>query len=180
VFGLLETRPLRLVPGRLSFGAFAVVVFGGLAALYPVYRDYARAEVLYYGSRPAEQYTANPSFLFQAWGEYGLATLQPMNSMDLQHKLAMHKQAIALLPGETVLRRYAVLQALSGDTAAALDTVERLRIFAEELKDWPSQLSYLYELTDEQKSLAGFKAELVKRYGLPGSDVNQDDDTDED
>jgi O-antigen ligase len=180
VFGLLETRPLRLVPGRLSFGAFAVVVFGGLAALYPVYRDYARAEVLYYGSRPAEQYTANPSFLFQAWGEYGLATLQPMNSMDLQHKLAIHKQAIALLPGETVLRRYAVLQALSGDTAAALDTVERLRIFAEELKDWPSQLSYLYELTDEQKSLAGFKAELVKRYGLPGSDVNQDDDTDED
>jgi O-antigen ligase len=179
VFGLLETRPLRLVPGRLSFGAFAVVVFGGLAALYPVYRDYARAEVLYYGSRPAEQYTANPSFLFQAWGEYGLATLQPMNSMDLQHKLAMHKQAIALLPGETVLRRYAVLQALSGDTAAALDTVERLRIFAEELKDWPSQLSYLYELTDEQKSLAGFKAELVKRYGLPHPDVNQDDDSEE-
>jgi hypothetical protein len=179
VFGLLETRPLRLVPGRLSFGAFAVVVFGGLAALYPVYRDYARAEVLYYGARPAEQYTANPSFLFQAWGEYGLATLQPMNSMDLQHKLAMHKQAIALLPGETVLRRYAVLQALSGDTAAALDTVERLRIFAEELKDWPSQLSYLYELTDEQKSLAGFKAELVKRYGLPHPDVNQDDDSEE-
>jgi hypothetical protein len=168
------------VPGRLSFGAFAVVVFGGLASLYPVYRDYARAEVLYYGARPAEQYTANPSFLFQAWGEYGLATLQPMNSMDLQHKLAMHKQAIALLPGETVLRRYAVLQALSGDTAGALDSAERLRIFADELKDWPSQLSYLYELTDEQKSLAGFKAELVKRYGLPQSDVNQDDDSDED
>jgi O-antigen ligase len=180
VFGLLETRPLRLVPARLSFGAFAVVVFGGLAALYPVYRDYARAEVLYYGSRPAEQYTASPSFLFRAWGEYGLATLQPMNSLDLQHKLAMHRQAIALLPGETVLRRYAVLQALSGDTAAALDTVERLKIFAQELKDWPSQLGYLYQLTDEQKSLAGFKAELVKRYGMPPSDVNQDDDEGDD
>ncbi|CAB3783922.1 hypothetical protein LMG28614_01770 [Paraburkholderia ultramafica] len=180
VFGLLETRPLRLVPGRLSFGAFAVVVFGGLAALYPAYRDYARAEVLYYGERPAEQYTAAPSFLFQAWGEYGLATLQPMNAMNLQHKLAMHKQAIALLPGETVLRRYAVLQALSGDTAAALDTVARLKIFSEELKDWPAQLSYVYQLTDEQKSLAGFKAELVKRYGTPSSDVNQDDDSDED
>ncbi|MFM0034206.1 PglL family O-oligosaccharyltransferase [Paraburkholderia strydomiana] len=181
VFGLLETRPLRLVPARLSFGAFAVVVFGGLAALYPVYRDYARAEVLYYGSRPAEQYTAAPSFLFRAWGEYGLATLQPMNSVDLQRKLTMHRQAIALLPGETVLRRYAVLQALSGDTAAALDTVERLKIFAEELKDWPSQLGYLYQLTDEHKSLAAFKAELVKRYGMPSSDVNQDDDeSDED
>ncbi|QQC63577.1 PglL family O-oligosaccharyltransferase [Paraburkholderia ginsengisoli] len=180
VFGLLETRPLRLVPARLSFGAFAVVVFGGLAALYPVYRDYARAEVLYYGSRPAEQYTADPSFLFRAWGEYGLATLQPMNSLDLQRKLAMHRQAIALLPGETVLRRYAVLQALSGDTAAALDTVERLKIFAEELKDWPSQLGYLYQLTDEHKSLAGFKAELVKRYGMPAADVNQDDDESDD
>ncbi|NKJ45365.1 polymerase [Burkholderia sp. SG-MS1] len=181
VFGLLETRPLRLVPARLSFGVFAGVVFGGLAALYPVYRDYARAEVLYYGSRPAEQYTAAPSFLFRAWGEYGLATLQPMNSVDLQRKLAMHREAIALLPGETVLRRYAVLQALSGDTAAALDTVERLKIFAEELKDWPSQLGYLYQLTDEHKSLAGFKAELVKRYGMPSSDLNQvDDESDED
>jgi multisubunit Na+/H+ antiporter MnhF subunit len=180
VFGLLETRSLRLVSARLSFGAFAVVVFGGLAALYPVYRDYARAEVLYYGSRPAEQYAANPSFLFRAWGEYGLATLQPMNSMDLQHKLAMHKQAIALLPGETVLRRYAVLQALSGDTAAALDTVERLKIFSQELKDWPSQLGYLYQLLDEQKSLAGFKAELVKRYGASSAAVEPDDDSDED
>jgi hypothetical protein len=135
--------------------------------------------VLYYGQRPAEQYRADPSFLFQAWGEYGLATLLPMNSMDLQHKLAMHKQAMALLPGETVLRRYAVLQALSGDQAAALDTVERLKIFATELKDWPSQLSYLYELCDEQKTLTGFKAELVKRYGMPSGDVNEDDDSDE-
>jgi O-antigen ligase len=180
VFGLLETRPLSFVPERVSFGAFAVVVFGGLAALYPVYRDYARAEVLYYGSRPAEQYTADPSFLFQAWGEYGLATLQPMNSMNLQHKLDMHKKAIALLPGETVLRRYAVLQAMSGDTTAALDTVERLKIFAQELKDWPSQLGYLYQLVDEQKTLGGFKDELVKRYGTPQSGVNEDDDSDED
>ena len=180
VFGLLETRPLRVVPANLSLGAFAVVVFGGLAALYPVYRDYARAEVLYYGARPAEQYGADPSFLFGAWGEYGLATLQPMNPLNLQRKLAMHKQAIALLPGETVLRRYAVLQALTGDTAAALDTVERLRIFAEELKDWPAQLGYLYELVDEQKSLAGFKEQLVKRYGTPAADSTSDDDSDED
>jgi O-antigen ligase len=180
VFGLLETRPLRLVPARLSLGVFVVVVFGGLASLYPVYRDYARAEVLYYGSRPAEQYSADPSFLFQAWGEYGMATLQPMNATNLPHKLAMHRQAIALLPGETVLRRYAVLQALSGDAAGALDTVERLKIFAEELKDWPSQLGYLYQLTDEQKALTGFKAELVKRYGTPPTDVNQDDDSDDD
>ncbi|WP_144147985.1 PglL family O-oligosaccharyltransferase [Paraburkholderia sp. BCC1884] len=180
VLGLLETRPLRFVPAGLSFGAFAVVVFGGLAALYPVYRDYARAEVLYYGSRPAEQYRADPSFLFQAWGEYGLATLLPMNSMDLSHKLAMHRKAMALLPGETVLRRYAVLQALSGDTAGAFDTVDRLKIFAEELHDWPSQLGYLYGLCDEQKSLGGFKAELVKRFGLPPGDVNQDDDSDDD
>jgi O-antigen ligase len=179
VFGLLETRPLRLVPARLSFGAFAVIVFGGIAALYPVYRDYARAEVLYYGSRPAEQYRADPSFLFRAWGEYGMATLLPMNSMDLPHKLAMHRQAMALLPGETVLRRYAVLQALSGDTPAAFDTVERLKIFAEELKDWPSQLSYLYQLCDEQKTLGSFKAELVKRYGMPPGEVDQDDDSDE-
>jgi O-antigen ligase len=180
VFGLLETRSLRLLPGRVSFGVYVVVVFGGLAALYPICRDYNRAEVLYYGARPAEQYGEDPSFLFRAWGEYGMATLLPMNAMDLDHKLAMHQQALALLPGETVLRRYAVLQALSGDTNAAFDTVTRLKIFAEELHDWPSQQGYLYELCDEQKSLAGFKAELVKRYGTPPKDVNQDDDDSDD
>jgi hypothetical protein len=109
-----------------------------------------------------------------------MATLLPMNAMDLDHKLAMHKQALALLPGETVLRRYAVLQALSGDTNAAFDTVARLKIFSEELHDWPSQQGYLYELCDEQKSLAGFKAELVKQYGTPPKGVNQDDDDSDD
>jgi hypothetical protein len=157
-----------------------VIVFGGLAALYPVYRDYTRAEVLYYGSRPAEQYRADPSFLFGAWGEYGLATLLPVDANDLPHKLAMHRRAIALLPGETVLRRYAVLQALNGDTAAAFDTVGRLKIFAQELHDWPSQLASLYDLCDEQPSLAGFKAELVKKYGTPPPGANQQDDEGDD
>ncbi len=180
VFGLLEAKPLRLVSGATSFAAYVLIVFGGLVALYPIYRDYNRAEVLYYGSRPAEQYRADPSFLFRAWGEYGMATLLPMNAMDLQNKLSMHKQAMALLPGETVLRRYAVLQALSGDTAAAFDTVERLKLFAEELNDWPSQLAYLYELCDQQKTLAGFKNELVKKYGSPPENINQDDEEDDD
>jgi O-antigen ligase len=180
VIGLLETRPLRLVPRSLSFRVYAVLVFGGLAALYPIYRDYARAEVLYYGAHPADEYRADPSFLFGAWGEYGMATLLPVNAMDLSTKLAMHKQAIALLPGETVLRRYAVLQALDGQTDPAFDTVERLKIFAEELHDWPSQLASLYALCDGQKTLAGFKAELVKKYGMPPKDINQDDEGDSD
>jgi O-antigen ligase len=180
VFGLLETRPLRLVSERASFGVFALVAFSGLAALYPVFRDYNRAEVLYYGARPAEQYSEDPSFLFGAWGEYGMATLLPMNSIDLDNKLAMHKKALALLPGETVLRRYAVLQALGGDTNAAFDTVERLRMFAEELHDWPVQLSALYGLCDEQKSLVGFKSELVKKYGVPPKDANSEDDDSDD
>ena len=180
VFGLLETRSLRLLPSRVSFGVYVVVVFVGLAALYPVYRDYNRSEVLYYGSSPAQQYANDPAFLFGAWGEYGMATLLPMNVQDLAHKLAMHRQALALLPGETVLRRYAVLQALSGDTNGAFDTVVRLKIFAEELKDWPSQQAYLYQLCDEQKSLASFKAELIKLYGMPPKDVNQDDDDSDD
>ncbi|MBN3754094.1 polymerase [Paraburkholderia sp. Tr-20389] len=180
VIGLLDTRPLRLIPGGLSFGAFLVIVFGGLAALYPVYRDYARSEVLYYGSRPFDQYREDPSFLFGAWGEYGMATLLPMNSQDLPHKLAMHRQAMALLPGETVLRRYAVLQALSGDTNGAFDTVDRLKIFAEELHDWPSQLGYLYDLCDQQKTLGAFKAELMKKYGTPPKDINKSDEDDDD
>jgi O-antigen ligase len=180
VFGLLETKPLRVVPSRVSLGVYAVVVFGGVAALYPVLRDYNRAEVLYYGQHPARDYGDDPSRLFGAWGDYGMATLLPMNAASLPSKLYAHQRAIALLPGETVLRRYAVLQALDGDTAGAFDTVERLRIFATELHDWQTQLASLYGLLDEQPTLADFKAQLVKKYGTPAKSVEQDDEDDSD
>jgi O-antigen ligase len=181
VIGLLETRPLRLVARPLSYGVYVVLVLGGLAALYPTLRDYNRAEVLYYGSRPAEQYRDDPSFLFTAWGEYGAATLLPINGQDLDAKLAAHRKAIALLPGETVLRRYAVLQALAGQQAEALDTMARLKIFATELRDWPKQLAAVYDLVREQgKPLVGFRLELEKRYGVPAqSQTPSDDDEDE-
>ncbi|MEA3111445.1 MAG: hypothetical protein QOG58_1244 [Caballeronia sp.] len=181
IFGLLETRPVRWVSRSFSYGLYVVLVVLGLASLYPVLRDYNRSEVLYYGSQPAEQYRADPSFLFRAWGEYGAATLLPMNSQDLATKLAMHRQALALLPGETVLRRYAVLQALAGRTQDALDTIARLQIFSTELHDWPQQLSDVYQLLDDQgKPLAGFKAELMKLYGVPAPTTNDDESDDED
>jgi len=181
IFGLLETRPLRLVSRSFSYGMYVVLVVLGLASLYPILRDYNRSEVLYYGSQPAEQYRADPSFLFGAWGEYGAATLLPMNSQNLAAKLGMHRQALALLPGETVLRRYAVLQALAGQTQDALDTIARLKIFSTELHDWPQQLADVYQLIDDQgKPLAGFKAELVKMYGVPAPTTNDDDSDDGD
>ena len=55
IFGLLETRPLRLV-SRVFVRCMLRWSCSGSASLYPVFRDYKRAEVLYYGSRPAEQY----------------------------------------------------------------------------------------------------------------------------
>ncbi|RDU99730.1 PglL family O-oligosaccharyltransferase [Trinickia dinghuensis] len=179
VFGILETKPLTFVPGRFALGLQLLIVLGGFAALHPIYRDYARAEVLYYGAHPAEEYKADPSVLFGSWGEYGMATLLPIDGNDLPMKLDMHAKALALLPGETVLRRYAALQALDGKEDQAFDTVERLKIFALVLHDWPAQLSGLYELCDDEPKLAAFKAELVKRYGAApktsGSD--QDDDS---
>ncbi|WP_206954067.1 PglL family O-oligosaccharyltransferase [Trinickia acidisoli] len=178
VFGILETKPLDFVPGRFALGLQLLVVAGGFAALGPIYRDYARAEVLYYGAHPAEEYRAAPSVLFGAWGEYGMATLLSIDSNDLQTKLAMHEKALALLPGETVLRRYAALLALDGKENQAFDTVERLKIFAVVLHDWPSQLSALYGLCDDEPKLAPFKAELVKRYG-PAPKAADDDDSDD-
>ena len=181
IFGLLETRPVRWVSRSFSYGLYVVLVVLGLASLYPILRDYNRSEVLYYGSQPAEQYREDPSFLFRAWGEYGAATLLPMNSQDLATKLAMHRQALALLPGETVLRRYAVLQALAGQSQDALDTIARLKIFSTELHDWPQQLADVYQLLDDQgKPLAGFKAELMKMYGVPAPSTKDDDSDDED
>ena len=181
IFGLLETRPLRWVSRSFSYGMYVVLVVLGLASLYPILRDYNRSEVLYYGSQPAEQYRADPSFLFGAWGEYGAATLLPMNSQDLGTKLVMHRQALALLPGETVLRRYAVLQALAGQSQDALDTIARLKIFSTELHDWPQQLADVYQLLDDQgQPLAGFKAELMKMYGVPAPSATDDDSDDED
>ena len=179
LFGLLDTRALRFVPSGVSFGAFAVIVLGGLASLFPVLRDYNRAEVLYYGTHPYEQYGSAPSYVFAPWGDYGMATLMPMTADHLGMKLAAHQRAIALLPGETVLRRYAVLQALDGNTAGALDTMDRLKIFATELHDWPTQLSAVYGLVDEHPSLAGFKTELRKRYGAAPPSPHEDEEDDE-
>jgi O-antigen ligase len=181
IFGLLETRPLRLVSRGFSYGLYVVLILTGLASLYPILRDYNRSEVLYYGSRPAEQYREDPSVLFRAWGEYGAATLVPITPQNLPAKLAMHQQALALLPGETVLRRYVVLQALDGETGDALDTMARLKIFATELHDWPTQLADVYQLLDEQgKSVSGFKDSLVKLYGVPAPDKADSDDDDDD
>jgi len=177
LFGLLDTRPLKFVPPGVSLGAYAVLVFGGLVSLYPVLRDYNRSEVLYYGSHPYEQYGKAPSYVFAPWGDYGMATLMPMTADHLGVKLAAHERALALLPGETVLRRYAVLQALDGNTTGALDTMDRLKIFATELHDWPTQLSAVYGLVDEHRSLAAFRATLQKRYG-PAPAASDDDDDD--
>ncbi|OMG73380.1 PglL family O-oligosaccharyltransferase [Burkholderia ubonensis] len=181
VIGLLEAKPLRIVPGRAAFALFALLTFGGLLAALPVLRDYQRAEVLYYGTDPAAQYRDAPSLLFGAWGDYGAATLLTLSRDALPAKLAAHERAIALLPGETVLRRYAVLQALDGRDADALDTVARLHVFAKELKDWPQQLAALYKLCDEQPSLKAFKAALVAKYGeVPADALDESDDDDAD
>ncbi|MEK6388181.1 MAG: Wzy polymerase domain-containing protein [Paraburkholderia tropica] len=180
VFGLFETKRLRAVPPPVVMGVYTVIVFGGIASLWPVMRDYNRSEVLYYGSHPAQQYADEPSHLFSAWGDYGMATLMPMNAVDLPAKLAAHQRAIALLPGETVLRRYAVLQALDGNTEGAFDTVERLKIFAQELHDWPTQLAALYSLCENEPTLDGFKAALLKKYGKPPASATEDDDDSDD
>ncbi|KWI90504.1 polymerase [Burkholderia ubonensis] len=179
VIGLLEAKPLRIVPGRAAFALFALLTFGGLLAALPVLRDYQRAEVLYYGTDPAAQYRDAPSLLFGAWGDYGAATLLTLSRDALPAKLAAHERAIALLPGETVLRRYAVLQALDGRDVGALDTIARLHVFAKELKDWPQQLAALYKLCDEQPSLKAFKAALVAKYGeVPADALDESDDED--
>ncbi|KWC52595.1 PglL family O-oligosaccharyltransferase [Burkholderia ubonensis] len=179
VIGLLEAKPLRIVPGRAAFALFALLTVGGLLAALPVLRDYQRAEVLYYGTDPAAQYRGAPSLLFGAWGDYGAATLLTLSRDALPAKLAAHERAIALLPGETVLRRYAVLQALDGRDADALDTVARLHVFAKELKDWPQQLAALYKLCDEQPSLKAFRAALVAKYGeVPADALDESDDED--
>ncbi|KVV18701.1 polymerase [Burkholderia cepacia] len=179
VIGLLDVKPLRFLPGRAAFGLFAVLSVGGVLAAVPVLRDYQRAEVLYYGSDPAVQYRDAPSLLFGAWGEYGAATLLPISADDLPAKLAAHERAIALLPGETVLRRYAVLQALAGREADALDTVARLHVFAKELKDWPQQLAALYKLCDQQPALKRFKGAVVAKYGEVPADAADDEDDDD-
>jgi O-antigen ligase len=179
VIGMLDTTPLRRVSAAVSRALLGALVSFGIVALYPVYRDYARAEVLYYGANPYDDYRANPSVIFAAWGEYGLATLVPLDKSDIATKLAMHRQAMALLPGETVVRRYAILQAISGETEAALDTVRRLKIFADELKDWPAQLAGLYRDCDNQPALLGaFRKRLAARYGsVPSAPADDEGDS---
>jgi O-antigen ligase len=179
IFGLLETRSMRRVPAPVSAVGFATVTVVGAAMAYPVMADYHRAETLYYGSAPEQQYRNDPAWIFSAWGQFGLSTLMPLDRAAIDAKLDAHRKAIALLPGEVVLRRYAILLALAGDQNAALDQVTRLKIFAESLHDWPAQLKMLYDLCGQRPELAAFRAQLVARYGAPAETdtaSNEDDD----
>ncbi|WP_347556163.1 Wzy polymerase domain-containing protein [Robbsia sp. KACC 23696] len=180
LFGLLETRSIRRLPVPASVAGYAVVTAAGAAMIYPVLADYHRAETLYYGSAPEQQYRSDPAWIFSAWGQFGLSTLMPLDRAAIDAKLDAHRQAIALLPGEVVLRRYAILLALAGDQNAALDQVIRLKIFAESLHDWPAQLKLLYSLCAQRPNeLSDFSAQLKARYGVPPGDVPATDDDDD-
>jgi O-antigen ligase len=180
LIGLLETESMTYTPPMVSAGGYATVAVASIVMAYPVLADYNRAEVLYYGERPEQQYRASPAHIFGAWGEFGLATLLPLTTDDMDTKLAMHRKAIALLPGEVVLRRYALLRALAGDTDGAMDQVKRLKIFAESLNDWPNQLSILYNQCAQMPALNAFKARLLTQYGGPNAPHNAPKDDDDD
>ncbi len=176
IVGMLEAQAMPRVSARWSVGVYLAVIVGGLIVALPILRDYKRAEVLYYGKSPELEYRAAPSTLFGAWGEYGLATLLEMNAANLQYKLAMHEQAIDLLPGETVLKRYAILLALQGRDAQALDVVRRLKVFAEAENDWSDDLASVYEMCDQQgAALAAFKSKLISLYGTVEPSGSDDD-----
>jgi len=186
--GLLETESMTRLPPMATGVGYSTLTLAGVLLAYPVLSDYHRAETLYYGNQPELEYRAAPSLAFGAWGEFGLATLLPLNTEDLPKKLAMTQRAIALLPGEVVLRRYAILQALQGDNSSALDQVNRLKIFADALHDWPAQLQLLYKACDQQPGvLDSFRDALRTRYGSPvapprqaATDDGNSDDEDDD
>ena len=155
--------------------------WAGWPSLYPMMRDYNRAEVLYYGSRPAEQYRNDPSFLFRAWGEYGAATLLPMNGQNLRREARdASSRRSRCCRGRRCCAGTRCCRRWRADAEAALDTVARLKIFATQLHDWPKQLAAVYQLLDEQgKPMAGFKAELVKLYGMPSVEQAPSEDDDD-
>ncbi|MGI4813188.1 MAG: PglL family O-oligosaccharyltransferase [Janthinobacterium lividum] len=178
--GLLETGEARYLKPSVGHSMYGLMTLFGLVMLYPISTDYHRAEVLYYGAHPEQQYRADPSKFFGAWGQYGLATLLPINPDALPGKLAMHRRAISLLPGETVVRRYALLLALAGRDDEAMTQVQRLKLFADALHDWPSELKSLVDGCDQQApALNRFKARLVAKYGKPAAAATTDDDDDD-
>jgi hypothetical protein len=179
--GLLEPAGARFVAPAASRVAYVVLLVVGLGALVPVMLDYRHAEVLYYGEAPERQYRADPAVAFKPWGDYGLATLLSIDRNDLPEKIEMHERAMDLLPGDVVLRRQAILLVLAGREADALDTVKRMKVYAEGVDNWPSTLAALYQLCDQQGApLMHFKGEVIKRYGISAAAAAASDEDDDD
>ncbi len=176
LLGVLETQTIGRGSSIVFKASYWVLTIVSLAMLYPVWRDYQRAETLYYAKQPQQQYQANPAWLFSAWGQYAMASLLPLNEKMLAAKLAMHEQALTLLPGQAMLRRYAVLLALAGREDEALVVVRRLKLFSMSLRNWPTELAGLYALCDAQgTTLASFKKRLVQNYGAVAQTDTEDD-----
>ncbi len=175
LLGMLETRATWPDASTTLKVSYLLLTVASLLALYPVWRDYQRTETLYYGKHPQQQYRANPARLFSAWGQYGLASLLPLNEKMLASKLTMHTQALSLLPGQIMLQRYAVLLVLAGREEEALGVVKRLQLFSMSLRNWPAELASLYKLCDEQgTALTHFKKRLVFEYGTVEQASNKD------
>ncbi len=176
LLGVLETRAIGSDSSVVLSASYLGLTAVGLAMLYPVWRDYKRAEALYYANHPQQQYQANPAWLFSAWGQYGMASLLLLNEKMLSTKLAMHEQALTLLPGQAMLRRYAVLLALAGREDEALVVVQRLKLFSMSLRNWPPELTSLYALCEAQgTALASFKQRLMQHYGAVAQIDTEDD-----
>ncbi len=182
VFGLLETKSLRWGAEPVSFGVYAMVVFGGLAALYPVYRDYARSEVLYYGARPAEEYGANPSFLFGAWGgvRHGDAVADGTRP-TCRTSSEMHRQGSGVVAGRN---RAAPLCGVAG--AGRPDRrCARYGRPVEDIRGGTARLACATRLrvpalAINSRLFRPSRRRLVKLYGVPSKSVEQDDDDDDD
>ncbi len=104
-------------------------LLAGGVVLGSIWLDYQRAEAVTYAAAPTETMPSRPRLWFRDVAEQRYTTRMPLSHANAERALERHITALHVLPTPALIRRTALLTAMPGDTAGAMQLVDLLRFY---------------------------------------------------
>ncbi|WP_353191103.1 Wzy polymerase domain-containing protein [Pandoraea pnomenusa] len=165
LLGFCETKAIDSVSPTATGAINGVIVLFACVAIPWLIADYQRVEVAYRAGK-IDTYRTDPALFFAPYGDYAVTGALLLNRDQLDHKLAAHREALALGAGPTMIKRYIVLLALAGRDDEALLDIQRLKNYNTSI--FPGQYAALVRmLRDQGDDLKPFVKRVIEAWGRP-------------